>query len=236
MKKIAILFLFLATSCGFSKNNKKETVVTISTEFGDMKLLLSDETPKHKENFIKLANEGFFDSTTFHRVMPQFMIQGGDPNSKDENPNNDGQGGPGYTIDAEIKRDLLHFKGALAAARMPDQVNPQKKSSGSQFYIVEGVQVKREQMDQLSTQRGWSYTEEEMQKYETLGGYPWLDMDYTVFGTVISGLDLVPVISKQPRNRANRPNKNIYMKVTVEEMKRKKIEKEFGYTFPSEKE
>ncbi len=234
MRNAIFLLLLFSLSCGFSKSSKKETVVIISTEFGDMHAILFDQTLKHKENFIKLANEGYFDSTTFHRVLPQFMIQGGSPTSKDEDPNNDGIGGPGYTVDAEFKRNLLHFKGAIAAARQPDQVNPEKKSSGSQFYIVEGVKVEDAQLKQLGNQRGWRYTPEEVKRFKEEGGYPWLDLDYTVFGEVISGLEVIEIISGQPRDRANRPLENVYMKVSIKEMSRKKILKEFGYEFSEE--
>ena len=233
MKKFLILLLLTATSCGFSKN-KKEQLVTISTDYGNMVILLYDDTPNHKENFLKLTREGFFDSTTFHRVLPGFMIQGGDPFSKDDNPRNDGQGGPGYTLDAEIKRNHLHFKGALAAARQPDQVNPEKKSSGSQFYIVEGTKFPAKQMNMMAQQRGWDYNAEEKKRYFQEGGYPPLDMDYTVFGEVISGMEVISKISNLPRDRANRPLKNVYMTASVEEMKRKKVEKEYGYVFPEE--
>jgi len=234
IKKAVFIILLFAISCGYSKSSKKVEVITISTEFGDMKLILFDQTLKHKENFIKLAKEGFYDSTTFHRILPDFMIQGGSPTSKDKDPTNDGIGGPGYLIDAEIKRNFLHFKGALAAARTPDSHNPEKKSSGSQFYIVEGIKVPAKQLRMLGNQRAWNYSEEEKNKYETIGGYPWLDLDYTVFGKVISGMEVIDKISSQERDRANRPIKHIYMKVSVKEMSRKKIQKEYGYIFPED--
>jgi cyclophilin family peptidyl-prolyl cis-trans isomerase len=125
---IAVAAAFLIISCGQNPR------VVIVTNMGEIELeLFSDETPGHADNFIKLVNEGSYTGTTFHRVAKGFVIQGGDPNSKDSNPNNDGTGGPGYDIDAEIK--LPHLKGSVAAARMPDNVNPEKKSNGSQFYI-----------------------------------------------------------------------------------------------------
>ena len=137
MKKIilSILVVGLAASC----STEKDYIVTIKTEYGDMKAILYDETPKHKENFIKLAEDGFYDSLLFHRVMKDFMIQGGDPNSKNTKPGTPlGNGGPGYNVAAEFNKDLFHMKGAVSAARQPDQVNPDKESSGSQFYIVQG--------------------------------------------------------------------------------------------------
>ena len=137
MKKYFILLTIISVSF-LSSCSEKEDVVTIKTDFGDIILILFNETPEHKSNFIKLANDKFYDGTTFHRVMDGFMIQGGDLNSKDDDVNNDGQGGPGFTIPANFQDDLKHIKGTLAAARQPDHVNPEKSSSGSQFYIVEG--------------------------------------------------------------------------------------------------
>ncbi len=136
MKKLTyVLAIILLASCA----TDQDFVVTIKTRHGDMKAILYDQTPKHKENFIKLAQDGFFDSTLFHRVIREFMIQGGDPNSKGAASGARlGNGGPGYTVPAEFKKDLYHVKGALSAARQPDNVNPNKASSGSQFYIVQG--------------------------------------------------------------------------------------------------
>jgi peptidyl-prolyl cis-trans isomerase B (cyclophilin B) len=136
MKNLLYLLLF---STLFSCATDKDYLVTIKTEYGDMHAILYDETPKHKDNFIKLAQEGFYDSTLFHRVMKEFMVQGGDPNSKGIAPGARlGNGGPGYNIPAEFNKKYYHEKGALAAARQPDQVNPERESSGSQFYIVQG--------------------------------------------------------------------------------------------------
>jgi len=173
---------------------KEDYVVTITTEFGDMVLLLHAATPKHKENFIKLANEKYFDGTTFHRIIKDFMIQGGDPNSKDTIPYNDGQGGPDYTIPAEFNPSLKHIKGAVAAARMGDQVNPNKESSGSQFYIVHNA-----------------------------NGTPFLDGSYTVFGQIIKGMEVIDIIASQPKNPGDRPIKDIKMTVKAEKMSLKKI-------------
>src|SRR5688572_2606848 len=139
MKRITFIFLicaFIITSCA----QDKDYLVTIKTSYGDMTAILYDETPKHKENFVKLAKEHFFDSTLFHRVIEGFMIQGGDPDSKNAQPGQPlGRGGPGYTIEAEFNPKLIHERGALSAARLGDQQNPTKASSGSQFYIVQGT-------------------------------------------------------------------------------------------------
>ena len=207
MKKVT-LFLFASLlfttsliSIGQDKKQlpKEDQVVTIKTEFGEMVVLLYSATPKHKENFIKLASTGFYDGTTFHRIIKDFMIQGGDPNSKDSIPYNDGQGGPNYTIPAEFIPTLKHVKGALSAARMGDQQNPTKASSGSQFYVVHNA-----------------------------NGTPFLDGNYTVFGQVIKGLEVIDKIADQPKDRSDRPLKNIPMTVTSKKMKVKKIIKAYN--------
>lgn len=145
MKKLLKGFLILATvllvACGNAQNTgDKRPIVLIKTQFGDMKVALYNETPKHRDNFLKLANAGYYNGTLFHRVIKDFMIQGGDPDTRNAKPDQQlGNGGPGYKIDNEINPKLLHKKGALAAAREGDQTNPMKKSSGSQFYIVQGI-------------------------------------------------------------------------------------------------
>ncbi len=136
----------------FPTETRTEEVAVLSTSYGDMVIRFYDQTPEHKANFIKLAKEGFYDSTTFHRVIEGFMIQGGDPNSKDDDIRNDGQGGPGYTLPAEIVRGYIHKKGAIAAARMGDNVNPEKRSSGSQFYLVHGRKRTERDVNQLLEQ------------------------------------------------------------------------------------
>lgn len=146
IKLITVLLLMLIVS---SCDKEKDSVVIITTTFGEIHVLLYDETPKHKENFLKLTTEGYYDSTTFHRIITEFMIQGGDANSKDDDPNNDGQGGPGYTIPAEMNAKYIHKKGAVAAARMGDNVNPNRESSGSQFYIVQGRKYSAAKLDQM---------------------------------------------------------------------------------------
>lgn len=200
MVKAFFTFMLLTFIGGPPKG--KDEVVTIHTNHGDITLILFDETPKHKENFLKLAKEGFYDGTTFHRVIDDFMIQGGDPNSKDDNPTNDGSGGPGYTIPAEFVKSLTHIKGAIAAARQGDRVNPEKASSGSQFYIVENDE-----------------------------GTHFLDTKYTVFGQVIKGLDVVEKIAEVKKDGRNRPLEDIKMTMTVKRMSKKKIQKLFDYEY-----
>ncbi|MBC5993034.1 peptidylprolyl isomerase [Pontibacter cellulosilyticus] len=187
------------------KPKGKDKLVTIETPQGEIKLVLFDDTPKHKENFLKLAKEGFYDGTTFHRVIDGFMIQGGDPNTKDDNPRNDGSGNPGYTIPAEINPAHKHVRGAVAAARMGDQVNPERASSGSQFYIVENHD-----------------------------GTPMLDEAYTVFGQVVDGLDVVDKIAEVPKGERDRPLSDVKMKVKVEDVKKKKIAKKYNYDYATQ--
>ncbi|MCI0751629.1 MAG: peptidylprolyl isomerase [Flammeovirgaceae bacterium] len=286
MNKILTSFLLISlivTGCA----QNKDYVVTIKTQYGDMVAILYDETPKHKENFIKLAKEKYFDSLLFHRCIEGFMIQGGDPNSKKAKPGEHlGTGGPGYTVDAEFVPQYFHEKGALSAARMGDNVNPQKASSGSQFYIVQGVPYKEadlkvdqnklnmamqqffanptnkpaydsmvtlyqsgdmdgyqkkfmslkprvEKSTGISTEK--TVAPERLKAYTTVGGAPHLDDQYTVFGKVIKGLEVIDKIASLPKDRADRPTEDIRMFVTVEEMSKKKIEKEYGYKFPDSK-
>lgn len=175
---------------------------------------LYDSTPIHKENFLKLAREGFFNGTLFHRVLPGFMIQGGDPDSKDAKPGQPlGLGGPGYTLPAEF--GARHFRGALAAARQTDQVNPERRSSGSQFYIVQGGPVPAAQFDQFARNTGINYTVEEREYYLNYGGTPQLDDTYTVFGQVVEGLEVVDAIANQARDQRDRPAADIAMSVQI---------------------
>ena len=206
---LGFVLLALVSSCG-----SKESLVLIETEYGNMKVLLYDHTPIHKENFLKLAEEGFYDDLLFHRVMKGFMIQGGDPDSKGAAPGVVlGGGGPGYMIDAEIGSP--HFKGSLAAARTPDQVNPEKKSSGSQFYIVQGNPLNDNLLNMWEQRKGVKYTEAQRNLYKEVGGRPDLDMEYTVFGEVVEGFDVIDKIAEVATDRSNRPAKDIKMTVKV---------------------
>lgn len=192
-----------------------DAMVLISTTMGDIKVKLYDTAPEHKKNFLKLAKEGYLDSTLFHRVIPGFMIQGGDPDSKRAMPGQPlGMGGPNYTIPAEI--GAKHFRGALSAARQPDQVNPEKRSSGSQFYIVQNGPLPQAQLDQIVQMKGPNfYTPQEIDYYLKVGGYPPLDGDYTVFGQVTEGLDVVDKIANAQRDPRDRPMQDIRMTVKV---------------------
>jgi peptidyl-prolyl cis-trans isomerase B (cyclophilin B) len=285
MRNISVFFLiclFIITGCA----QNKDYVVTIKTSHGDMVAILYDETPKHKENFINLAKEHFYDSTLFHRVIEGFMIQGGDPDSKKSQPGLPlGRGGPGYTVEAEFNPKFFHEKGALSAARLCDQQNATKSSSGSQFYIVQGTKMREEDLkiDQFklnqamqqffqNPENGQAYdsvlaiyqsgdmkayqdhimhlkprvekatgisaekniSPEILEAYTTVGGAPNLDGEYTVFGKVIKGLDVIDKIAAVSKGPGDRPLENIPMVVTVEEMPKKKIEKLFGYTYPQQ--
>lgn len=245
------------------------TKVTIKTTEGDITVRLYDETPRHRDNFLKLAQEGYYNGTLFHRVIKNFMIQGGDPNSKGAPAGVQlGTGGPGYTIPAEIQPQFIHKRGALAAARQGDEVNPERASSGSQFYIVWGqvyndgqigqlarqLQMQAEQSifnrlagehrkeimdlrrnrDQaglmelqndliaqtqaiMAEQGGAALTEAQKQTYTTIGGTPHLDGQYTVFGEVEEGLDVVEKIQGTETMPGDRPKQDIQI-LSVEVM------------------
>ena len=286
MQKIFLSILAISTLLVTGCAQKSDHLVTIKTKYGDMVAILYDETPKHKENFIKLASQHYYDSLLFHRVIEGFMIQGGDPDSKKAATGQRlGNGGPGYTIPAEFNASLIHEKGALAAARLGDAMNPDRASSGSQFYIVHGTKHTEEQLkvdpekfnralqqffqksenahyrDSINTfiqnrdepgfkayldklrpvvekQLGSSVEKdispETLKKYSTVGGTPMLDGQYTVFGKVIGGLEVIDKIAAASRDQFERPVEDIRMVVTVEEVPRRKIEKTYGYTYPKD--
>jgi len=181
-----------------------------------MTILLYDETPKHRDNFIKLVKDGFYNGTLFHRVIRDFMIQGGDPESKGAAPKQRlGTGGPGYTIEAEFRPEFIHKKGALSAARQGDQVNPEKRSSGSQFYIVQGKKATADELNRISSQTGAFYTADQIKTYQQIGGTPFLDNQYTVFGEVIEGLDVIDKIAAVKTRPGDRPVEDLEMTMTL---------------------
>lgn len=247
---------------------QKQTYVEIETTYGNIDIQLYDETPGHRDNFLKLAEEGFYDGTLFHRVISEFMIQGGDPNSKGASPEARlGDGGPGYQLEAEIVYpQFFHKRGALSAARQGDQVNPEKKSSGSQFYLVQGKVFTEEELDQLEKMRGerqrqqimmkyatpyrndlagfqqandragfealmkqieqeaapemeavedFVIPEDHRQVYTTVGGVPHLDGDYTVFGEVVKGMEVIDSIAALEVNNMDRPLEDVVLKMKV---------------------
>jgi peptidyl-prolyl cis-trans isomerase B (cyclophilin B) len=210
------LILFSSLIIAFSTFAQENINVLINTNVGDIVVELYNETPQHRDNFIKLAKSGYLNQSLFHRVIPGFMIQGGDPDSKNALPNVElGNGGPGYTIPAEFNSKFFHKKGALAAARMPDGVNPKKESSGSQFYIVEGEVQSAERLALFEKKLEVTFSDEQKQAYSTVGGTPHLDGSYTVFGQVIEGIDVVSKIAKAKRDQRNRPLTDIVMKVKI---------------------
>jgi cyclophilin family peptidyl-prolyl cis-trans isomerase len=261
----AFILLFLAIfSC--NAQNYNGPVVLIKTEFGDIKVVLYNETPKHRDNFLKLAKAGFYDGTIFHRVIKGFMVQGGDPTTKNAQPGQKlGNGGPGYTLDPEFNPNLIHKRGALAAARLGDNINPEKKSSGSQFYIVlgevipasqvptyvenENQQLPQKYMNKLALankdsfmyyqssnnkpafdklvekikqeamakakENPFKFTDLQYKTYTTIGGTPSLDGEYTVFGEVVEGMEVVDKIAEQEKGANDRPVKDIKIEVKV---------------------
>jgi len=214
-----LLILTLQVSPAQNKTNstKKEPMVQISTDYGTIKIKLYNETPKHRDNFLKLAREGFYDGTLFHRVIQGFMIQGGDPQSRNAPAGQPlGMGDVGYTVPAEFNPTLIHKKGALCAARTE---NPAKASSGCQFYIVQGKTYSDSELDQMQTQTGIKYTPAQRETYKKTGGTPFLDMNYTVYGEVVQGMDVIDKIAAAPTNRqaGDRPVKDIRMTVKVVE-------------------
>jgi peptidyl-prolyl cis-trans isomerase B (cyclophilin B) len=201
-KIIASFILLFAISVAFAGNSdKKNPVVLIKTNKGDITVMLYNDTPEHRDNFLKLAKEGFYEGRIFHRVINQFMIQAG---WTKEGPDN-----PDYLIEAEINKNHIHKKGALAAARKGDNVNPERKSSGCQFYIVQGRKLNEQMLSQFEARSGMEYTEEQRKIYKTKGGTPHLDGKYTVFGEVIQGLEIVEKIAAVETGQGNRPKQDV---------------------------
>ena len=258
----SLIFFFSGFILSAQQGNPKGVKVEIKTTAGDITIKLYDETPLHKANFIKLVNEKYYDGVLFHRVIKDFMIQTGDPQSKTAKKGQSlGNGGPSYTIDAEFKQTLYHKKGALSAARTGDDINPQKKSSGSQFYIVQGKKYSAIELDQVENQlkmgpymphireylnkpensallseikalqqtgnqagfdkklnevltkikpkhpeiKEFKFTPTQRKIYQTIGGTPFLDMNYTVFGEVVKGLEIVDKIAGVKTDQSDRP-------------------------------
>lgn len=202
MRGLSLLALFLwLISPVFSQN--KEELVMISTDKGDMIVKLYNNTPKHRDNFLKLVKENNYNGSRFHRIIENFMIQGGKID------------GVNHTLPAEIKPGLYHKKGALVAARMPDQVNPEKRSSGSQFYLVEGKVYNEKQLERIEKSKDFSYTEEQIKTYTSIGGLPNLDGEYTVFGEVLMGLQILERISKVKTDKNDRPVNPVKMDIKL---------------------
>ena len=207
MKNLLLVLGLIFSIQIMAQTEKPETLVVIHTKFGDMTAKLYNDTPKHRDNFIKLINEGWYNDSPFHRIIKGFMIQGGG--------NKDGRQDPGYTIDAEILPNHFHKKGALAAARMGDQVNPQKKSSGSQFYIVQGQKVDDNYLNMVTARTGHEFTAEQKEAYKTVGGTPHLDGGYTVFGELLSGFDVLDKIAAVKTGRGDVPLEPVTMTIEI---------------------
>jgi cyclophilin family peptidyl-prolyl cis-trans isomerase len=206
----ALIICLLLSVAGISqkkiklKKKDRKRDVEMVTSMGTMTIRLSDSTPLHRDNFLKLVKQGYYDSVLFHRVINRFMIQAGDPDSKRAYAGVPlGEGGPGYTVPAEFKPSLFHKKGVIAAARQGDDVNPQKASSGSQFYIVQGRTFTDGAMDTLERVRlqGRKIPQTQRDAYKTTGGTPHLDQNYTVFGEIIKGIDVVDKIATVPTSK-----------------------------------
>lgn len=210
---ISLAFILFISTQIFAQ---KEYKVKISTELGDMIVKLYNDTPLHRDNFLKNVRNGWYDNTLFHRVMPFFMAQGGDPNSIDAAPERSLGSDNCQTLPAEIRRNHFHKKGALAAARIPDGANPERRSSGCQFFIVQGFKYKDAQLDGMET-ANYKFPDINRAFYKAQGGTPSLDMQYTIFGEVIEGLEVIDLICAMPTGKLvkDRPNTDVKMTCTV---------------------
>lgn len=191
-------------------NAPNECLIRLVTSEGTLIFQLDDDTPKHRDNFVRLVKNRYYEGLLFHRVIQNFMLQGGDPDSKfAEEGKALGIGGPGYQIPAEFNDHLVHFKGALAAARTGDAINPEKESSGSQFYIVHGNSVSDNTLDKIESTKGFIYPDSIRTKYMNLGGAPFLDREYSVFGMLVDGFDVLDKIAMVSTDKRDRPVEDI---------------------------
>lgn len=218
MKKFSFLAIFLLTAVSVfsqrianqAKEHESGVRVEMRTTMGNITLLLYNDTPRHRDNFIKLVNENVYEGLLFHRVIDRFMIQAGDPKSKDAKPGTMlGDGTLGYTVPAEFLPNHFHKRGALCAARQGDQVNPRKESSSCQFYIAQGQVWSEADLNMMEQRFGKKFSPEQRKAYTTVGGTPHLDGDYTVFGEVLKGMEVVDKIAAAPRDKYDRPLEDI---------------------------
>ncbi|MBE0639097.1 MAG: peptidylprolyl isomerase [Bacteroidales bacterium] len=208
MKKLIALFVAMILIFAANLNAQDKMVkFIITTEYGDIKGVLFNDTPQHRDNFIKLVEQGWYNGSIFHRVINNFMIQGGQGTT--------GQVDPGYTIPAEILPQHFHKKGALAAARMGDNVNPLRASSGSQFYIVHGQILNDATLDAMAQRSGIQYTEDQRKAYTTVGGTPHLDGAYTVFGQIADGFDVIDKIAAVKTAPGDKPLEDVKMTIKI---------------------
>lgn len=280
MRKLQLLVAALLFSTLYSCDDKNDYMVIIHTEFGDMRALLYNETPIHKENFLTLAKEGRYDSTKWHRIMENFMVQGGNIYEKEGTTENEND-----QLPAEFVEGFFHTKGALASARQPDQVNPEKKSSSSQFYIVDGASFTEQQLttdeyqlnvginqllqkpeydslyqrfvevsrlrdqakmqelalqcvDLVESELGVNLKKEiapeKLAAYTELGGAPHLDGEYTIFGRIVEGLDVIDKLAAVKTGQAARPVEDTYMTMEVVKVPKKEITEKYGYEYPEQ--
>jgi cyclophilin family peptidyl-prolyl cis-trans isomerase len=212
MRILTLLTLLLMVAGCKPKTKNYHAVIT--TPFGDVTIRLYNSTPIHRDNFVKLAREGYYDYLLFHRVVKNFVVQGGDPKSRDAHIlDRLGEGHPGYLLDPEI--GAIHLRGAVGAARMDDVRNPERKSNGSQFYIVVGGPVSTSELDQWEATKGIKYTAQQRELYMQQGGLPFLDMEYTVFGEVVEGMDAIDRMSLVATANGDRPTEDIRMLVKI---------------------
>lgn len=218
---LPVILLAACVQTGSDNNTQSQkndhAMVILSTDYGDITIALYDETPEHRDNFLTLVRNGLYDGTIFHRVIDGFMIQGGDLATRESEPATALAESIQETIPAEIIPGLFHKKGALAAARQGDHINPEKRSSGTQFYIVQGRVFSEEELDTLEERTGTTFSPEQRQLYTSIGGTPHLDNAYTVFGEVTDGLQVVDSIAAVQTARGDRPVEEVRM--TIKEKK-----------------
>ncbi|WP_222535298.1 peptidylprolyl isomerase [Pedobacter polysacchareus] len=221
MKKFCVLILCLCFSTAFAAKPKHQ-YVRLKTDQGECIIMLYNETPLHRDNFLKLTKKGVYNNTLFHRVIKNFMIQGGDPSTKNAKPGQQlGEGSVGYTVPAEFRDSLFHKKGVLAAAR---DDNPEKASSGSQFYLAQGRKFTDEELDMTETKRlKAKIPAYQREVYKTIGGVPHLDRNYTVYGEVVRGIDLIDQVAGVETDKNDRPVVDVRMTITV--LKRREVKK-----------
>ena len=228
MKQLLTFLLIFVCVTSFAAKPKHD-FVRLKSNKGECIIMLYNQTPKHHDNFLKLAKNGFYNGTLFHRVIKDFMIQGGDPDSKTAKPGQAlGEGDLGYRVDAEFRDSLFHKKGVLAAAR---DGNPEKASSASQFYIVQGKVWTDETLDKVQQTRmqGRQIPEWQRQVYKTIGGTPHLDQNYTVYGEVVKGLEMVDAVAAVKTGAADRPVEDVKMEINVlKKREARKLEKSLG--------
>lgn len=214
---VSMVFTLNATDLhGQGPVEQPERIIRIETTLGNMVIKLYNETPGHRDNMLKLIEEDYFNGQLFHRVIAGFMIQGGDPHSVGaEKGQRLGTGGPGYTIPAEFNENLIHKKGALAAARQGDQMNPEKNSSGSQFYLVQGKVFSPEELNLMARRGMISLSNDAIEAYTTLGGTPHLDGSYTVFGEVVEGLEVLDRIAAEETDAYDRPLTDVVYSISI---------------------